>query len=110
MTQICNVLRPDEIGGNKVLLNEEGVVPNRGKTSDSTWCYDTSASNHMTGSRSALFDLDESVKGRVRFGDGSVTEICGRGSVLFECKNGEHFTLTEVYLIPKLQSNIISLG
>lgn len=32
------------------------------------------------------------------------------GAVTFQCKNGEHRALTEVYYIPCLRSNIISLG
>lgn len=55
-------------------------------------------------------ELDESVKGKVRFGDGSAVEICGRGSVLMQCHSGEHRILSDVYFIPRLKNNIISLG
>lgn len=48
--------------------------------------------------------------GKVRFGDGSTVEIKGKGSVTFVCKNGEERTLREVYYIPMLYNNIISLG
>jgi hypothetical protein len=34
----------------------------------------------------------------------------GVGPILFICKIGEHKTLSGVYLIPKLTTNIISLG
>ena len=34
----------------------------------------------------------------------------GKGSVLFQCKNGDQRVLPEVYYIPRLCSNIISLG
>jgi len=50
------------------------------------------------------------VGGTVRFGDGRIAEIAGRGTVLFELDNGGHKLLTDVYYIPKLKSNIISLG
>lgn len=43
------------------------------------------------------------------FGDESLVEIEGIGSVMLQAKEG-HKVLTEVYLIPKLKSNIISLG
>ena len=29
---------------------------------------------------------------------------------MFQCKNGEHKALTDVYYIPKLRSNIVSIG
>jgi hypothetical protein len=35
----------------------------------------------------------------VHFGDNSVVEIEGRGTVVFNCKNGEHHALTGVYYI-----------
>ena len=41
------------------------------------------ASNHMTGCREVLSSLDTSVRGTVRFGDGSLVEIVGIGSVVF---------------------------
>ena len=63
-----------------------------------------------TGSRSAFSELDTGIQGTVKFGDGSVVNIQGRGIVLFKCKNGEHQALTGVYHIPRLTANIMSLG
>jgi len=54
--------------------------------------------------------LDEGVTGKVRFGDGSSVEIKGKGSILFRCKTGDQWVLLGVYYIPKLRSNLISLG
>jgi hypothetical protein len=48
---------------------EEKVVPVL--CPNGVWVLDTGASNHMTGTRSVLSHLDESVRGSVRFGDGS---------------------------------------
>jgi hypothetical protein len=39
-----------------------------------------------------------------------VTNIEGRGTILLQCKNGEHKALAGVYLIPRLTTNIVSLG
>jgi len=64
----------------------------------------------MTGCRASLADLDESVRGAVKFGDGSTVEICGIGAVTMAGKNQEHRVLTEVYFIPSLRCNIVSLG
>ena len=74
------------------------------------WYLDNGASNHMTGDRSKFHELDGSVTGNVRFGDGSSVAILGKGSILFDCKNSDQKLLTEVYYIPSLKSNIISLG
>jgi hypothetical protein len=64
----------------------------------------------MTGNRDAFIDLDTAIRGTVRFGDGSEVEIHGSGTILFEGKTGEHLSLTGVYFIPRLVSNIVSLG
>jgi hypothetical protein len=74
------------------------------------WFLDTGASNHMSGRREFFTDLDDSVRGVVCFGDGSVINICGFGDVTLECYNGAHRIVFGVYYIPKLKSNLISLS
>lgn len=64
----------------------------------------------MTRSEEKFAQLDTNVKGKVKFGDGSIVNICGRGTVLSDCWKGEHRALADVYYIPKLKSNILSLG
>jgi hypothetical protein len=86
----------------------EKVVPVN--VPDGIWVLDTCASNHMTGTRSTLTQLDETVHGMVRFGDGSGVKIQGMGSVVMQDRNHGHKVLTEVYYIPELKSNIMSLG
>lgn len=77
---------------------------------DRRWVVDTGATNHMSGTRSAFSDIDDGITGSVKFGDGSVVEIEGYGTVVFSCKNGEHYSLNGVYFIPKLRTNIVSVG
>ena len=96
-----------------VYLNEGKVKPRDFETSmnqNNIWYLDNGASNHMTGNRSYFNRLDENITGKVRFGDDSRIDIKGKGSILFCCKNGDRRTLTDVYFIPELRSNIISLG
>lgn len=64
----------------------------------------------MTGQKGKFCELDEGMTGVVRFGDGSTVQIKGKGSVELHCKNGETRYLREVYYIPSLCNNIISLG
>lgn len=91
-----------------VHLAEDNVAPV--VCPEGVWVLDTGASNHMTGTRSALAHLDNGVRGSVHFGDGSYVEICGVGSVVIQGHHEEHKVLTNVYYIPKLKSNIVSLG
>jgi hypothetical protein len=77
---------------------------------EARWILDMGATNHMIGERTAFSSLNEKVQGTVRFGDGSVMAICGRRFILLHCRNGDHKTLTGVYYIPRLTTNIVSLG
>jgi hypothetical protein len=64
----------------------------------------------MTGLTSTFTELDSGICGSMKFGDGSVVDIEGRGTILFMGNGGEHHRLSGVYLIPQLKANIVSLG
>ena len=81
-----------------------------GHHQDLAWYLDSGATNHMTGNRDAFAELDEKVSGKVRFGDGSVVTICGRGTVLFTIGGGAHRAFTDVFFIPALKSSVVSIG
>jgi hypothetical protein len=75
-----------------------------------SWILDSGATNHMTGVRVVFSEIDLMVHGTIRFGDGSVTNIEGRDTILIKCKTGGHKALIGVYYIPRLKANIVSLG
>ena len=96
-----------------VYLNEQKVKPSVFDSEQDTtniWFLDNGASNHMSGNRTFFATLDERITGRVRFGDDSRIDIKGRGSIRFIFDGGEKKILKDVYYIPGLRSNIISLG
>ncbi|KAK1409296.1 hypothetical protein QVD17_35822 [Tagetes erecta] len=98
---------------NMVLLNEDRLIPPQGETQVNTgelWYVDNGASNHMTGAKHLFSELNTNVSGQVKFGDSSKVVIKGKGSLLVECKNGEQLIIPDVYYIPALTSNILSLG
>ncbi|GJV98315.1 uncharacterized mitochondrial protein-like protein [Tanacetum coccineum] len=93
-------------------MNEEKCTPPKSESNtneDDVWHFDNGASNHMIGNYSYFSELNENITGRVRFGDGSCVSIKGKGSIYFQGKNGEQKLLEDVYYIPALQSNVISL-
>jgi hypothetical protein len=81
-----------------------------GSEQEQRWYLDSDASNHITGSKVALSELDGNVTDTVKFGDGSRVAIQGRNTIIFRCQNGEHHALTDVYYIPQLRSSIIRIG
>ncbi|KAD4179568.1 hypothetical protein E3N88_28159 [Mikania micrantha] len=96
-----------------VILNEEKVFPSiyaKEENNEGMWYLDNGASNHMTGNREHFCELNEKTVGQVRFGDESAVEIKGKGSILLQCKNGDQRLVTNVYYIPSLCNNILSLG
>ncbi|XP_076926305.1 uncharacterized protein LOC143589430 [Bidens hawaiensis] len=96
----------------KVYLNEQKVIPKHyvgGSNEQDLWYLDNGASNHMTGNLSFFSELNKRDGGKVKFGDGSYVDICGKRSILLVGKTGEQQLLTDIYYIPSLQSNIISL-
>lgn len=105
MAEHCDVA---EDASKIVFLNEEKVFPM--DASSDMWYFNTGASNHMTGAKEMFTSLDDSVKGTVKFRDGTMVEICGKAAVMFRCQNKEHRVLSEVYFIPQLHGNIVNLG
>ena len=77
--------------------------------SSTVWYLDTGASNHMTGQKNLFEELTETA-GSVSFGDASKVEVKGCGKVQFRCKNGSVGTVENVYYIPEMRSNILSIG
>ncbi|GKF26356.1 hypothetical protein Tco_0082250 [Tanacetum coccineum] len=95
-------------------MNDEKYTPPKSESNtndeDDVWYFDNGASNHMTDNYSYFSELNENIIGRVRFGDGSCASIKGKGLILFQGKNREQKLLKDVYYIPALRSNVISLG
>lgn len=81
-----------------------------GDRDDTLWHLDTGATNHMSGCRTAFHDLDTQIRGVVKFGDSSEVPIEGAGTVVLQGKGGEHTHIAGVYFIPRLTTNIVSLG
>ena len=96
-----------------VYLNEKKIntaMFEANQDTEKIWYLDNGASNHMCGDRLLFYKLDETVTGKVRFGDDSRIDIKGKGSIRFVFDGGEKKILNNVYYIPGLRSNIISLG
>jgi hypothetical protein len=60
------------------------------------WYRDTDVSNHMTGQGDVFFELDRTVQGTVKFEDGTVINICDKGTIIFFGRCGEHKVLMGV--------------
>ncbi|XP_050877698.1 uncharacterized protein LOC127081487 [Lathyrus oleraceus] len=74
------------------------------------WYLDTGASNHMCGDRSMFVEINEATTGNVSFGDDLKIPIKGKGKIIIRLKNGSHQFISNVYYVPNMKNNILSLG
>ncbi|GKE89255.1 hypothetical protein Tco_1566730 [Tanacetum coccineum] len=76
---------------------------------DSFWFLDSACSNHMTVIKEWFIRLDESYQHKVKLGNGHRLEVKRKGDVRLTV-NGITHVITNVYYVPLLTSNIISVG
>eukprot|EP00253_Pinus_taeda_P006584 PITA_06584 len=77
---------------------------------EDVWFLDSGCSNHMTGNIAMFANLDEDVKSEVTTGIDSKIVVKGKGSVSIRARNGEQMTVPEVYYVPGLKCNVLSIG
>ena len=77
---------------------------------DCMWYLDRGASSHMIGKKAFFHNIDENMKGRVKFGDGSTIPYEGKGNISVTLKNGEILLIQNVLYLLDLKTNILSLG
>lgn len=78
-------------------------------TKEGMWFLDSGCSNHMTGNKKWFIQLDETFRGAVKLGNDSKMVVMGKGNIRVQI-NGKTQVITEVYYIPELKSNLISVG
>ena len=100
--------------GEPIQLKEERVFAQIGERGEQNehrrWVLNTGATNHIIEARSAFSELVSGIRRTMKFGDGSIIKIKGRGTILFVSKGGEHHKLTGVYFILRLKTKLVSLG
>jgi len=102
-----NLVEEDETKEEGILMmaNEDVTLD-----SDMILYLDTGASNHMCGHKHLFLDIEEIKDGHVSFGDSTKVPIKGRGKICFSQKDGKQGTMKDVYYVPDLKNNILSMG
>ncbi|PNY07765.1 putative copia-type polyprotein [Trifolium pratense] len=99
---------------NFVETDEEEILlmaymDNKQAVNGEIWYLDSGCSNHMTGNKNLFCDLNESFRQNVKLGNDSSMSVMGKGSVKL-LMNKKMQNINDVYYVPELKSNLISLG
>jgi len=77
--------------------------------SEDIWFLDSGCSNHMTGNIALFSALDQNVKSQVTLGTDSKIFVMGKGEVKIFTKKGERKTIADVYYVPGMRCNLLSI-
>jgi hypothetical protein len=64
----------------------------------------------MCGQRDLFDDLDETIQGLVTFRDTSKVPFKGKGNIPIKLKNDDHSYIADVYYVPAIKQNLMSIG
>eukprot|EP00253_Pinus_taeda_P014181 PITA_14181 len=78
--------------------------------SDDIWFLDCGCSNHMIGNIALFSKLGQNVKSQVTLGTDSKIYVMGKGEVKIFTKKGEKKTIADVYYVPGMKCNLLSIG
>src|ERR1051325_8634738 len=80
------------------------------KRSEDWWYMYTGCSNHLTGNKQWLIDFDSRRRTKIKCVDDKYLNAEGMGNVRFKVKNGKNILIKDVWYIPGIRSNMISVG
>lgn len=77
--------------------------------SEEVWFLDSGCSNHMTGNREWFSELEEGFRRTIKLGNDTRMAVMAKGNVQLQV-NGMTQVISDVYYIPELKSNLLSIG
>ncbi|VVA36399.1 PREDICTED: Retrovirus-related Pol poly from transposon, partial [Prunus dulcis] len=79
------------------------------KSENGEWYIDSGCSNHMTGNKELLIDINTNVTGKVQMPTGELVGIIGMGTLVLDTGSGTKY-IKEVMYLPGLKENLLSVG
>ncbi|KAI5410173.1 hypothetical protein KIW84_055597 [Lathyrus oleraceus] len=86
------------------------MAQNEINSNDNVWYLDSGASNHMCGHKHLFKEMRKIEDGNVSFRDASKVKVEGKGTIRYLQKDGLIGSIQDVYYVPNLKTNILSLG
>nr|GEZ33915.1 hypothetical protein [Tanacetum cinerariifolium] len=117
MARVCRKKQADERRGSNLMHRENKeendtmfmMFNNQENPTNEVWYIDSGCSNHMTGNKDVFSQLDVLIQKEVRFGDNKSLKVYGIGTVVVK-GNGWEKQIPDVYFVPGLKYNLISVG
>ncbi|VVA40390.1 Hypothetical predicted protein, partial [Prunus dulcis] len=94
-----------EVKGNLFFAN--CAISEKGENGE--WYVDSGCSNHMTGKKELLIDINSKVTGKVQMPTGELVSIAGMGTLVLDTNSGSKY-IREVMYLPGLRENLLSVG
>jgi transposase InsO family protein len=88
-----------------LMVRNQGDCDNK----EEVWFLDSGCSNHMVGNKNWLYNCDENYRDSVKLGDDSRMNVMGKGNLKLNI-NGRTHNVSNVYYIPGLKTNLLSIG
>jgi hypothetical protein len=76
---------------------------------EDVWFLDSRCSNHMCGDKTLFSNLNESFRQMVKLGNNMKMSVMGKGNVRLQVSEFVH-VITEVFFVPELRNNLLSIG
>ena len=86
------------------------MITNPESYNNEVWYIDSGCYNHMIRHRDWIVNFNPKKKSTVKFADNRTTQAEGSGNALVKREDGRQAMITEVLYVPRMTTNLISLG
>jgi len=80
------------------------------RNSHEIWLLDSGCNNHMTGNKDLFSSLNIFITSQNKFGDDYQKKVVGKGIIYVLTKQDEKKDIYDVYYVPGLIHNLMSVG
>nr|KYP66582.1 Retrovirus-related Pol polyprotein from transposon TNT 1-94 [Cajanus cajan] len=93
----------------EILLMSYDDLPQNNSEQEEAWFLDSGCSNHMCGDKSKFSEMDEIFRHSVKLGNNTKMNVLGKGNVKLSI-NGVTHVIQDVFYVPELKNNLLSIG
>lgn len=92
-----------------LMASPDDREPKNESKNSKIWYLDSGCRNHMCGNKNWFIELNEDFRITVKLGNNTRMQIMSKGNVKLKI-NGISRIVSDVYYIPELKNNLVSIG